>query len=62
MLEYLKFSDDSKYPQEDFTDDDEIDILDFHFGIDNLEDFFDDKVDRSGKEIINTPLGSFDRQ
>ena len=36
--------------------------MDFYFGIDNLEDFFDDKVDRSGKEIINTPLGSFDRR
>ena len=61
-LGYLKFLDHSMYPrdEEDFEDY-EIDVLDCYFGVENLEDYFQDDVGCAGKEMVTTPMGTFDR-
>jgi hypothetical protein len=62
-LGYLKFLNHSMYPrdEEDFEDY-EIDVLDCYFGVENLEDYFQDDVGFAGKEMVTTPMGTFDRR
>ena len=62
-LGYLKLLDHSMYPRdyEEFEDD-EIDVFDYYFGVENLEDYFHDVADCAGKEMVTTPMGTFDRR
>ena len=63
-LSYLVETDGMKFPDRvaGISEEDDEDISQYHFGIEKLEDYFEDYDDSIGKEMINTPMGTIDRR
>ena len=65
-LSYLRDSDHLKLPisktDTNLYENECCDVFEYHFGIESLETHFEDFHESAGKEMVTTPMGTFDRR